>query len=236
MAFFRVQTVLRKAVYFIENFSQCRVTHDLRVYRHQAFSKKSILENDDATAAKKPRPKTVPVPKITLLLPDNSITVTVLEEAQRLAKRRNLNLVKISDFDSKTERPSYKLTTTFLEESEEEDASKYTQKSKGIKLFYISAKIGDNDLRTKTKNLLKLLNKGHKVKIVINLDEAVEDKVQSNIEEVVKNYGDIQRMPSKKNVVLLLIKPLLNSKNRDSSVKNNEEIGASSTISQSDNI
>lgn len=40
---------------------------------------------------------------------------------------------------------------------------------------------------------------------------------------MVKNYGEIQRMPSKKNVVLLLIKPL-NSKNKENLVKSNEEI------------
>lgn len=225
MAFSRVLTVLRRAVYFTDNFGKYHVTRDFRVHRSQAFNhKKSIVENDDTTG-KKQRPKTVPVPKITLLLPDDSITVTVLEEAQRLAKRRKLNLVKITDFDSKTQRASYKLTTNtnLLEESEEQDTSKDTPKSRGTKLLYISSKISDHDLQIKTKHLLKLLNKGNKVKVVINLDNAVEDKVHKNIEEAVKNYGDIQRMPSKKNVVLLLINSLLNSKNEDSLVKNNEE-------------
>lgn len=177
MAFFRN---LRRTVYFVENFNQCCVIHDLRVYQYQAFSKKFSLENvNDSTAVKKQRPKTVPVPKITLLLPDNSITVTVLEEAQRLAKRRKLNLVKVSDFDNKTERPSYKLenlttNSTFFEESKEEDTSQDTQKSRGTKLLYISVKIGEHDLRTKIKNILKLLNKGRKVKIAINLDDAVD--------------------------------------------------------------
>lgn len=46
-----------------------------------------------------------------------------------------------------------------------------------------------------------------------------------------KNYGDIQRMPSKKNVVLLLINPL--NKNKDNSADNKEATG---TINQSDNV
>lgn len=177
MALFRILTGLRRTVYFTENFGKCHVTPNLRLHRYQAFCKKAIQENvDDNSANKKQRPKTVPVPKITLLLPDNSITVTVLEEAQRLAKRRKLNLIKVSDLDSKTQRPSYKLTTssTVFEESEEEDTSKDTQKSRSIKLLYISSKINDHDLQVKTKHLLKLLNKRHKVKIVITLDNVVK--------------------------------------------------------------
>lgn len=52
-----------------------------------------------------------------------------------------------------------------------------------------------------------------------------------------KNYGNIQRMPSKKNVVLLLINPLLN-KNKDNSADNKEADNkeATGTINQSDNV
>lgn len=141
----------------------------------RAFNKKSILEeNDDAASAKQQRPKTVPVPKITLVSLDNSVTVTVLDEAQRLAKRRKLNLVKVSDLDSKTQRPVYKLmnSSVFIKEVGEkvEDNDEDKQKSKDAKLHYISAKIAEHDLLTKMKNVVKLLNKRHKVKIVITLD------------------------------------------------------------------
>lgn len=172
MAISRLLTTLRRVVYRAHDFNKCCVTNDLRDVR-RAFSKKSILEEDDATV-KKQRPKTVPVPKITLLLPDDSMTVTVLEDAQHLAKRRKLTLVKISDLDSKTQRPLYKLmsASVFVEEIEKnvENDDKDKQKSKNTKLLYISAKIAKNDLLTKTRNVVKLLNKGHKVKIVITLD------------------------------------------------------------------
>lgn len=176
MATSRLLTTLRRVVYHAQDFNKYCVTSDLRDVR-RAFSKKSILEQDDATV-KKQRPKTVPVPKITLLSLNDSITVTVLEHAQRLAKRRKLTLVKISDLDSKTQRPLYKLmnSSVFIEEVEKnveknvEDDDKNEQKSKDTKLLYISAKIAQNDLLTKTRNVVKLLNKGHKVKIVITLD------------------------------------------------------------------
>lgn len=145
----------------------------------RAFSKRSILEeSNDVAPAKQQRPKTVPVPKITLVSPDNSMTVTVLEDAQRLAKRRKLTLVKVSDLDSKTQRPVYKLmsSSVFIEEVREkiEDDHRDNQKFKDVKLHYISAKITEHDLLTKMKNVVKLLNKGHKVKIVITLDGSNE--------------------------------------------------------------
>ncbi|XP_072746122.1 uncharacterized protein [Anoplolepis gracilipes] len=217
-------TTLRRVA---QDFGKCRVTGELR-----AFSKKSIVDEDDVATAKKERSKTVPVPKITLLSPDNSITVTVLEDAQRLAKRRKFTLVKVSDLDSKTQRPVYKLMSSsgILEEAEK--SVENNDKQKSTKLLYISAKIAENDLSTKTKNVVKLLKKGHKVKIVITLDGVSEDKTQSVIEDAVKNHGSIQRMQSKKSVVLLLISPML-SKNKDNSVDDKE---VTSKINQSSNL
>ncbi|EFN61446.1 Translation initiation factor IF-3 [Camponotus floridanus] len=223
MAAPRLLTALRRAIYRVQDFNKCCLIGDVR-----AFNKKSILEeNDDVASAKQQRPKTVPVPKITLVSLDNSMTVTVLEDAQRLAKRRKLNLIKVNDFDSKTQRPVYKLmsSSVFIEEIgekvEEDHGDK--QKSKGAKLHYISAKIAEHDLLTKTRNVVKLLNKGHKIKIVITLDSSSENNIRTRsvIEDALKNYGSIQQMPSKKNVLLLIINPILN-KNKDNSVVNKE--------------
>lgn len=46
--------------------------------------------------------------KITLLGVDNSITITTLDDAQKLAKRRDLVVVKENHLDSKTQRPTYR--------------------------------------------------------------------------------------------------------------------------------
>lgn len=173
MAAPRLSMALRRTIYRVQDFNnKCCVINDVRT-----FSKKSTLEeNDDVVPVKKP--KTVPVPKITLVSLDNSMTVTVLEDAQRLAKRRKLNLVKVSDLDSKTQRPVYKLISSSVfigeigDKVEEDDRDK--QKSKNAKLHYISAKIAQHDLVTKMKNVVKLLNKGHKIKIVITLDGSNE--------------------------------------------------------------
>ncbi|KYN21401.1 PREDICTED: translation initiation factor IF-3-like [Trachymyrmex cornetzi] len=224
---------LRKAVHFAQSFSRCRVTRDIwKSDQCRTFSKRS--EQTDSNGKKIPRPKTEPIPKITLLSLDNSTTVTVLEVAQRLAKRRNLTLIKVSDLEGTMQRPLYKLmnNTNILEhlEKTEEDTrntDKAVQKSsKGAKLYYISAKITEHDLWTKTKNMMKLLNKGHKVKVAITLDGADGGKVQRVVEDVVRNDGSIQQMPSKKNVILLLITP--SHKNEDVSVNNKDETDNSS--------
>lgn len=48
------------------------------------------------------------VPKITLISPDNNAVITDLKNAQSLAQRRDLKLVKIQDLNTKTQRPVYK--------------------------------------------------------------------------------------------------------------------------------
>jgi len=145
----------------------------------RAFSKKSIEAVDAMNdGTKKPRPKTVPVPKITLISLDNSIRITVLEEAERLAKRRNLILNKITDCDSKTQRAVYKLMNIQSEEFEDigdnKRQDKNKQKLKDTKLFYVSAKIAEYDLRTKLKKTIKLLKKNHKIKFIITLNDNKE--------------------------------------------------------------
>lgn len=97
MATLRLLTALRGVRYLTQDFEQCRVARKLEVYQFRRFSnsKTSIL-GDEGVTTKSKRPKTVPVPKITLLLPDDSMTVTDMEHAQRLANRRKLNLIKVN--------------------------------------------------------------------------------------------------------------------------------------------
>lgn len=162
---------LRRTVHLARSSSQCRVARDTwKSGQCRAFSRRPEALDSDGT--KKPRPKTVPVSKITLVSPDNSVTMTVLEEAQRLAKRRNLTLVKVDDVKDKT-RAVYKLVNSadILEEDATSVEDTTAQKlKKGTKIFYISGKITEHDLQTKIKNMVRLLSKGHKVKIFVTLD------------------------------------------------------------------
>lgn len=60
--------------------------------------------------AKQPRPKTVPKPLVTLLGPEKgAMVVILLEEAEKIAKRRDLRLHKVSEPDTKSGRATFKL-------------------------------------------------------------------------------------------------------------------------------
>jgi hypothetical protein len=60
--------------------------------------------------AKQPRPKTVPKPMVTLLGPEKGVMVIVqLDEAEKIAKRRDLRLEKVAEPDNKSGRATYKL-------------------------------------------------------------------------------------------------------------------------------
>jgi len=54
--------------------------------------------------------------------------------------------------------------------------------------------------------------------------------MQRVIEDAVRNDGSVQRIPSKKNVILLLINPL--HKDEDVSVDNKDETGSSSIVNE----
>lgn len=62
-------------------------------------------------------PKTVPLsknpkhktsPRVTLFYSDNKMEITTLDNAKKIAERRQLKLVNIVDFDTKTSRPIYR--------------------------------------------------------------------------------------------------------------------------------
>lgn len=177
MATPKLLTTLRRVLHFTQDFAQYRVAYNHCASQYQTFStrKTSIFEDNNPDVNSKPqRPKTEPIPKITLILLNGSITVTELEDAQRLAKRRNLSLIKVSDTANKAQRFVYKLVSnsTLIDEiGDDEIIQRNKQKSKDTKLLYISGKITEHDLQTKLRNVVKLLQKGNKVKIVLTLND-----------------------------------------------------------------
>lgn len=88
----------------------------LKIYCQQQRLKTSsvILNNQkqDAETVQSSDSTNVPKthkdsPKITLIQNQN-ITVTALEDAKHMAKRRSMHLVKVQDVDAKTQRPVFK--------------------------------------------------------------------------------------------------------------------------------
>nr|CAI5857162.1 unnamed protein product [Callosobruchus analis] len=132
-----------------------------------------VVETDPVTG--EPKKKKVPIiPKITLLH-GNDLTVTTLEEAQKISKRRDLKLVKIVDLDTKTERPVYKLMTPQEYNAEdikhrEEKKKQQSGSLKGEKVVILSHNITEHDLQTYINKILKWLSKMYEVRVVINGD------------------------------------------------------------------
>ncbi|CAG9860786.1 unnamed protein product [Phyllotreta striolata] len=127
--------------------------------------------------------KTVPIPKITLLSGDN-LTITTLEEAQKLSKRRDLKLVKINDLDSKTQRPVYKMMTAteyHAEDVKQKAAKKELRKKsiKGEKVLMIGQNIAEHDLQVHINKIKKWVGKRYEVRIVINGDSNNTEKAES---------------------------------------------------------
>lgn len=155
----------------------------IKLFSAKAPVQKIVKEIDPNTGEIK-RKKTAVIPKITLLSSDESINITTLIEAEKIAKRRDLKLVKIVDVDTKTQRPVYKLMTGaeyHAEDLKQRELHKKERQNtfiKGEKVLLINSKISQHDLETQIKKSLKWIEKSYEVRIVIssssqNMESAV---------------------------------------------------------------
>lgn len=136
------------------------------------IGKHSKTENE--TGDKPTKKKKEKLTYITLVEGNDDVTVVTLEDATKLALRRNLKLIKVKESDTKSERPTYQLMTTAQYLAEEKKSKSKTSKSnssiKGIKLLSISSRIDSHDLNAKVNNIIKWLNKYYEVRVVISND------------------------------------------------------------------
>ncbi|XP_049810229.1 translation initiation factor IF-3, mitochondrial isoform X3 [Schistocerca nitens] len=188
------------------------------------YATKQELETnqDKSIGTKKKQPH---IPKITLHGTDGSISVVSLEEAQKLSKRRDLKLLKVTDLDSSQQRPVYKLLTEsqYLEEEKGHKDLKKLKKDtgfKGSKLLPLTTKIGDHDLHARLKNISKWLAKNFEVRVVISGDEPdqsksvssqemnCQEKIYDEITAHLKNEGRVIQKRFKGNDLKFQILPL----------------------------
>jgi translation initiation factor IF-3 len=133
----------------------------------------SSVQKPSVASSRNRRSDTGPV--ITLIGTENNIAVLSLSEAEKIAKRRDLKLVKVVDLDTKTQRPIYQLMTgaQYYKEDRklrQEKAAKKEGGFKGEKLLTLSHRITPHDLSSRLKNISKWLSKTYEVRIVINGD------------------------------------------------------------------
>ncbi|XP_053600058.1 translation initiation factor IF-3 [Plodia interpunctella] len=173
--------------------------------------------------------------RITLIGIDNSVSITDLKNAQNMSLRRELKLIKIQDVDSKTRRPVYKLMTNAEYHSEELEKRKEKQEArqkntlKAAKLLNLSTKIGDHDLMTGVKKMMKLLEKQHEVKVVIvgegETMSQKSERIYSIIEEKLKSFGKVVQKRHKGNSLRFQLLPTKHSNTdevKDSTSSHNE--------------
>lgn len=128
--------------------------------------------------------KTKIIPKITLIQ-GSLVTITTLEEAQKLSKRRDLKLVKIVDVDTKTQRPTYQLMSGseyHAEDIKQREERKKSKKNdmKGEKMIMLNYNIALHDLDTYINKMIKWIQKSYEVRVVINGDVGKMNKAVSN--------------------------------------------------------
>uniref|UniRef100_A0A182R143 Translation initiation factor 3 N-terminal domain-containing protein n=1 Tax=Anopheles farauti TaxID=69004 RepID=A0A182R143_9DIPT len=164
-----------------------------------------------------PNRKAKTSPKVTLISSDESISIVNLDEAVKISNRRNLKLVKITDLDTKTQRPVYRLMTgaEYLEDDlkrrEEKKKSKQDATIKGDKLLTISARIAEHDLTSKIQHVLKWLQKSYEVRVVVTGDGAghkgKQEEIAQRFETSVKDTGKMVQKRMRDNDLRFSILP-----------------------------
>ncbi|XP_043473806.1 translation initiation factor IF-3 [Leptopilina heterotoma] len=185
--------------------------HNVRVYSNYSHTKPDNV----FTKTPEVRKKTVPIAKVVLLSEEGKVMDQVtLEEAQHLAKRRNLNLVKIVDISLKTTLPTYKLMSKvqLLQERNTNKQKRGIEKnalSKATKDFIFSNKIEQHDLETKINKMIKLLIKHHKVRIYITTspDQQVFENNIKLIETRLSENGTLSKTTKSASGIKLYFDP-----------------------------
>ncbi|CAH1393129.1 unnamed protein product [Nezara viridula] len=175
--------------------------------------KYSKVNNQAANDKLEPKKGNKPV-YITLIGTDGIPNTSVLESAIKLSKRRNLKLVKVSDYDSIRQSPVYKLLSGAEVLKEDLDGRKNKKKTgtgfKSEKILSIADNISLHDLDSKCKNILKWIEKNHEVRITISCSSSKNngEAVFKEIEERIKQHGRIlQKRESGNDIKFHVIPP-----------------------------
>uniref|UniRef100_T1GM17 Translation initiation factor 3 N-terminal domain-containing protein n=1 Tax=Megaselia scalaris TaxID=36166 RepID=T1GM17_MEGSC len=167
------------------------------------------LESAESVLKREEKPKKNHGVKITLIGANNAPSITSLEEAQKLSKRRNLKLVQIQSMDSKTQRPVYKMLSAadlLLNEDLKKlkgapKSGNQSQSKKPEKMLTVGSRIGDNDLNSRLKNIVKWLGKQYEIKVLIegkSNDIESCDRILEKMEQVIKEPALIGKIVQKR--------------------------------------
>ena len=125
--------------------------------------------------------------KVNLIMPDQKVSSMTLEQAQKMAKRRNLQMTLLSDppkFASFGGRDVYEMITKSMHVKHSAESSEVNKEDpqceyRESKTITFSDSIAEHDMQVKLKHIKKLLSKRHVVIVIIADDGTGEDTLVS---------------------------------------------------------
>ncbi|KAG5670490.1 hypothetical protein PVAND_000752 [Polypedilum vanderplanki] len=204
------------AILIKNNFCALRTVSNFNNLGKYAFY---CTSKDAIPATGEDRKKTKPIPKITLIDTDQKMSVITMEQARKIADKRNLKLINIVDLDTKSSRPVYKLMSSHeyhaeeLKRREEKKFAKSQPQIKSEKLLSIGNKITDHDLMNGINRLKKWILKMHEVRTVISFEDGdvqKADKIYAKIEKEMKPIeGRVLQKRVKGNEIRFTVMPTI---------------------------
>lgn len=158
---------------------------------------------------------TIRASQVSVIHEKDQIGVMSLSAALNMADDMGLDLVQVSEGDIPTCRlMDYK---QFLYKQNKKNAEiKRRSKVFEIKEIQIRPKIGEHDLQTKIRHARKFLENGDKVKVVLRLKGREMAHVDSNVENVLKQFAHyvndvsvVEKEPKEemRNRIFMVLKP-----------------------------
>ncbi|MDU1598268.1 translation initiation factor IF-3 [Peptostreptococcus anaerobius] len=153
--------------------------------------------------------------EVRLISDDNEqLGVVSIKQAMEMAAKKNLDLAMISP---NAEPPVCRIMDYGkfrYEQARKEKEAKKKQKVVVVKEVRLRPGIGDNDLKTKSNNAIKFLQKGDKVKVVLRFrgrelgHKDIGKEVMMKFIELVSEFGEPNKAPKfEGNNMVVIIDP-----------------------------
>ncbi len=114
--------------------------------------------------------KKIRAKKVRVIGPEgNNLGVKPIEEALKMAKEKDLDLIEIAPQADPTVVKIYSYDKFRYEKEKEAQKEKKKKKQKDMKRVQITPRSADNDLNTKAKRAERFLKKGHRVEVFMFL-------------------------------------------------------------------
>lgn len=154
--------------------------------------------------------------------------VISLDQAKKIAEKRNMKLVNIIDKDTKSSRPIYKLMTSHdyhaeeLKKREEKKEMRNQAHIKSEKLLTINNKISAHDLDSKVVKVKKWIEKLHEIRVVVGGEEgnmASAEKITKALEDAAKELNArVLQKRTKDNTIRFTIMPDIKKEKEKASI------------------